>query len=161
MWTPDSWGEQFHAHTRHAPFLNGVRGSTSHAKESIAMITPDWTDDQPIYRQLRDKVASAIIEGALKEGEPLPSVRTIAVELQINPITASKAYQELVAEDLVEKRRGLGMFIIEGARSKLLVDERRRFLEIEWPRIAERIEALGLDIKDLLATATGKPGDPS
>lgn len=125
------------------------------------MIKPDWTDDQPIYRQLRDKVASAIIEGALKEGEPLPSVRNIAVELQINPITASKAYQELVAEELVEKRRGLGMFIIEGARGKLLADERRRFLETEWPRIVERIEALGLNMKELLSAAAGHEGNAS
>ncbi len=136
-------------------------GSVSLVNERIAMITPDWTDDQPIYRQLRDKVAAAIIEGALKEEEPLPSVRNIAVELQINPITASKAYQELVAEGLVERRRGLGMFIIEGARSRLLADERTRFLEIEWPRIVERIEALGLNMKELLVAATDNKGTSS
>lgn len=122
------------------------------------MITPDWTDDQPIYRQLRDKVAGAIIEGSLKEGEPLPSVRNIAVELQINPLTASKAYQELVNEDLVEKRRGLGMFVIDGARDKLLEAERRRFLEDEWPRIVERIQSLGLDARDLLRTISNGSG---
>ncbi|WP_390624420.1 GntR family transcriptional regulator [Iodidimonas nitroreducens] len=114
-------------------------------------MTSDWTDDQPIYRQLRDKVVNAIIEGDLKEGEALPSVRAIAVDLQINPITASKAYQELVAEGLVEKRRGLGMFIIDGARHRVLEDERRRFLQEEWPRIVERVLSLGLDRERLLA----------
>lgn len=123
------------------------------------MITSDWTDDQPIYRQLRDKVVGAILDGSLREGEPLPSVRTIAVELQINPITASKAYQELVADDLVEKRRGLGMFIVEGARGKLLEDERRRFLEDEWPRIIERIESLGIDRDTLLASFDKRKGN--
>ncbi len=136
-------------------------GSAPCADESIAMITSDWTDDQPIYRQLRDKVAAAILDGSLKEEEPLPSVRTIAVDLQINPITASKAYQELVAEGLVERRRGLGMFVIEGARRKLLADERRRFLDTEWPRIVERIEALELDMKDLMMVGTDRKGTPS
>ncbi len=125
------------------------------------MITPDWTDDQPIYRQLKDKVVRAILDGSLREGEPLPSVRTIAVELQINPLTASRAYQELAAEGLVEKRRGLGMYIVEGARKALLEAERRRFLEHEWPRILDRIRALGLDLESLAeashsVTGTGK-----
>lgn len=116
------------------------------------MITPDWTDDQPIYRQLRDKVVRALLEGSLKEGEPLPSVRTMAVELEINPLTVSKAYQELVAEGLVKKRRGLGMYIVEGAREALREAERRRFLEEEWPRVCERIRALGLDAKALMGS---------
>lgn len=120
------------------------------------MMTPEWTDDQPIYRQLKDKLVSAILDGSLAEGDALPSVRTIAVEMQINPITASRAYQELVAEDLVEKRRGLGMFIIEGARNRLLDAERRRFLEEEWPRILERIEALGFEPAELLAASRDK-----
>jgi len=114
------------------------------------MMTPDWTDDQPIYRQLKDKVMGAIIDGSLKEGEALPSVRTLAVEMEINPITASRAYQELVADDLVEKRRGLGMYVVKGAREKVLEAERRRFLDEDWPRIRERIEALGLDAETLL-----------
>jgi len=113
-------------------------------------MTLEWKEDQPIYRQLRDKVAAQIIKGSIKEGEPLPSVRTIAVDLQINPLTASKAYQELVDEDLVEKRRGLGMFVIKGARSKLLSLEKKKFLEEEWPEIAVRISALGLDVKELM-----------
>ena len=117
-------------------------------------MTPDWTEDQPIYRQLRDKVVDAIMDGSLKEGEPLPSVRTVAVELQINPITASKAYQELVGEQLVEKRRGLGMFVVEGARGRLLEAERRRFMEQEWPRFLERMKKLELDARELLKTVT-------
>ncbi|MBK1637837.1 GntR family transcriptional regulator [Rhodothalassium salexigens] len=122
------------------------------------MLSPEWTDDQPIYRQLRDKVVASILDGSLKEGEPLPSVRSVAVDLQINPITASKAYQELVMDQLVEKRRGLGMFVIDGARAKLLEGEKRHFLEQEWPRILQRIEQLGLTAEDLLARAP-KPGD--
>ena len=117
-------------------------------------MTPDWTEDQPIYRQLRDKVVDAIMDGSLKEGEPLPSVRTVAVELQINPITASKAYQELVGEQLVEKRRGLGMFVVEGARGRLLAAERRRFMEEEWPKVLERMKKLELDARELLKTVT-------
>ena len=113
-------------------------------------MTPDWTDDQPIYRQLKDKVVTAIMEGALAEGEALPSVRNVAVDMQINPITASKAYQELVMDGLVEKRRGLGMFVIEGARDKLLEAERARFIEEEWPRVLETIRRLGLDADELL-----------
>ena len=117
-------------------------------------MTPDWTEDQPIYRQLRDKVVDAIMDGSLKEGEPLPSVRTVAVELRINPITASKAYQELVGEQLVEKRRGLGMFVVEGARGRLLEAERRRFMEHEWPKVLERMKKLELDARELLKTVT-------
>jgi len=113
-------------------------------------MTPDWTDDQPIYRQLKDKVVTAIMEGALVEGEALPSVRNVAVDMQINPITASKAYQELVMDGLVEKRRGLGMFVIEGARDKLMEAERARFIDEEWPRVMETIRRLGLDVDALL-----------
>ncbi len=109
----------------------------------------EWKEDQPIYRQLRDRMAGSILEGSLKAGDALPSVRTLAVDLQINPLTASKAYQELVAEELVEKRRGLGMFVIDGARERLLKAERAHFLEEEWPAIVERVEALGLDMADL------------
>ncbi|MCK0070599.1 MULTISPECIES: GntR family transcriptional regulator [Kordiimonas] len=113
-------------------------------------MTPDWSDDQPIYRQLKDKVVTAIMEGNLPEGEALPSVRNVAVDLQINPITASKAYQELVMDGLVEKRRGLGMFVIEGAREKLLEAERAKFIEEEWPRVLETIRRLGFEPEDLL-----------
>ncbi|WND02815.1 GntR family transcriptional regulator [Temperatibacter marinus] len=119
---------------------------------------PEWTDDQPIYRQLRDKVAAAIVEGAIGEGENLPSVRNIAVEMQINPITASKAYQELVMEGLIEKKRGLGMYVVDGAREKLLVNEQEKFIKEEWPRIVETISRLGLDVKVLLDGANAKRG---
>ncbi|PCI61232.1 MAG: GntR family transcriptional regulator [Kordiimonadales bacterium] len=113
-------------------------------------MTPDWTDNSPIYRQLKDKVVTAIMEGALVEGEALPSVRSVAVDLQINPLTASKAYQELVMDGLVEKRRGLGMFVLEGARSKLIEAERERFITEEWPRVLETIRRLGLNTEELL-----------
>lgn len=116
-------------------------------------MTPDWTEDQPIYRQLKDKVVTAIMEGALAEGEALPSVRSIAVDLQINPLTASKAYQELVMDGLVEKKRGLGMFVIEGAREKLLEAERARFLEEEWPRVVDTINRLGFKADELLKSS--------
>lgn len=115
-------------------------------------MTLEWKEDQPIYRQLRDKVAAQILSGSIKEGEPLPSVRAVAVDLQINPLTASKAYQELVNEAVVEKKRGLGMYVVKGARSKLMNLEKKRFLEEEWPEIHARIKALGLKTGDLLKT---------
>lgn len=111
-----------------------------------------WTDDRPIYLQLKDQIHAMIMDGVLNEGEALPSVRKVAVEYQINPITASKAYAELVDEGLVEKRRGLGMFILDGARKNLLAVEQKAFLEVEWPRIMERITRLGLDTKTLLSS---------
>lgn len=117
-------------------------------------MTPDWTEDQPIYRQLKDKVVAAIMEGSLQEGEALPSVRNVAVDLQINPITASKAYQELVMDGLVEKKRGLGMFVVDGARSKLMEVERDRFMNEEWPRVMDTIRRLGLDAEMLLKNST-------
>lgn len=112
----------------------------------------EFKEDQPIYRQLRDHMAGAIIQGSLKEGEALPSVRTVAVDFQINPLTASKAYQELVSEELVEKKRGLGMFVVEGARSKLLEAEQKHFLDNEWPDILKRINSLEIDQNKLLAS---------
>lgn len=115
------------------------------------MIEARWDDNQPIYWQLREKTVAAILDGTLKEGQPLPSVRQVAVDFQINPLTVSKAYQSLVDDELVEKRRGVGMFVREGARSMLLESERNRFLNEEWPRLAERIDKLGLSIEDLLA----------
>src|SRR5512137_19816 len=111
-----------------------------------------WNDNQPIYRQLRDKVVAMILEGTLGEGEALPSVRSVAAEHTLNPLTVLKGYQQLVDEGLVEKRRGRGMFVTPGARVQLLSDERRRFLEHEWPRVRSTIERLGLDAGDLLKT---------
>jgi len=110
----------------------------------------EWNDSQPIYRQLRDRVIALILDGVLKEGDPLPSVRNVATEYRVNPITVLKSYQELVDEELVEKRRGLGMFIRPGARDLLLKGEREKFLADEWPRIRETIHRLGLDAKELL-----------
>jgi GntR family transcriptional regulator len=104
----------------------------------------EWNDSQPIYRQLRDRVVAMILDDVLKEGEPLPSVRTVAAEYRVNPLTVLKGYQQLVDEGLVEARRGLGMFVNPGARAMLLQSERRKFLDEEWPRIQDRIRRLGL-----------------
>jgi GntR family transcriptional regulator len=109
-----------------------------------------WNDNQPIYRQLRDRVVAMILDGVLKEGDPLPSVRNVAAEYRVNPLTVLKSYQGLVDEELVEKRRGLGMFIKEGARGLLLEGERQKFLAEEWPRIAANIQRLGLKPEELL-----------
>lgn len=109
-----------------------------------------WDDAQPIYQQLRDRTVARILGGELAEGDALPSVRQLAVDLQINPITVSRAYQLLVDENLVEKRRGLGMFVNTGARHQLLATERQQFVEQEWPRIIKRIEQLELDPEQLL-----------
>lgn len=104
----------------------------------------DWNDSQPIYRQIRDRVVALILDGVLKEGDPLPSVRTVATDSRVNPLTVLKAYQQLVDEQLVEKRRGLGMFINAGARDLLLRAERQRFLAEQWPEIRATIQRLGL-----------------
>jgi len=112
----------------------------------------EWTDSQPIYRQLRDRVVAMILDGVLSEGDPLPSVRTVAAEARINPLTVMKSYQQLADEGLVEKRRGLGMFINAGARALLLAAERQRFLEDEWPRVHATIKRLGLSAEELLGT---------
>ena len=120
-----------------------------------------WNDSVPIYRQLRERVVAMILDGALNEGDPLPSVRQVAGDFQINPLTVSKAYQELVDEQLVEKRRGLGMFVIDGARDALLKSERERFLREEWPALFARLQRKGLDLKTLMREAQGSTEDPS
>jgi GntR family transcriptional regulator len=124
---------------------------------------PKWNEDAPIYRQLRDRVVAMILEGALSDGDALPSVRNVAAEYRLNPLTVLKGYQELVDEGLVEKKRGRGMFVTEGARKNLLKDERQRFLETEWPKVAATIERLGLDAEALLArvsrSAEAGPGE--
>lgn len=117
-----------------------------------------WNDNVPIYRQLRDRVVAMILDGVLDEGDPLPSVRQVAADYQINPLTVSKSYQELVDEQLVEKRRGLGMFVNQGARDVLLKSERERFLREEWPGLAARIRRMGLDVERLLSQID-KPND--
>ncbi|MEM1173586.1 MAG: GntR family transcriptional regulator [Pseudomonadota bacterium] len=120
---------------------------------------PKWNEDQPIYRQLRDRVIAMILEGILGDGDALPSVRNVAAEYRLNPLTVLKGYQELVDEGLVEKKRGRGMFVTDGARKRLMIDERERFIEVEWPKILETIERLGLSADDLLSAASKKDGE--
>ncbi len=112
---------------------------------------PEWNDNLPIYRQLHDRVVAMMLDGLLKEGDALPSVRTIAAEYRVNPLTVLKAYQQLADEQLVEKRRGLGMYMNAGARSLLLKGERERFLTEQWPQIRATIQRLGLQPRDLLS----------
>jgi GntR family transcriptional regulator len=130
----------------------------------------EWNDSQPIYRQLRDRVVAMILDGVLKEGDPLPSVRNVAAEYRVNPLTVLKGYQQLVDEGLVESRRGLGMFINAGARSLLLQGERQKFLGEDWPRVYATIQRLGLRAEELLNgandrspadTAPSKPTEPN
>jgi GntR family transcriptional regulator len=116
----------------------------------------EWNDSQPIYRQLRDRVVAMILDGVLKEGDPLPSVRSVAAEYRVNPLTVLKGYQELVNEGLVESRRGLGMFINSGVRTLLLQGERQKFLTEEWPRVSATIQRLGLAADELLNRANGQ-----
>ena len=113
----------------------------------------EWNDSQPIYRQLRDRVVDMILDGVLKDGDPLPSVRNVAAEFRVNPLTVLKGYQQLVDEELVEKRRGLGMFVKTGARDVLLKGERQKFLAEQWPRIHATIQRLGLTPDELLSAA--------
>jgi GntR family transcriptional regulator len=113
-------------------------------------MNPEWNDSQPIYRQLRDRVAAMMLDGVLKEGDPLPSVRTVAAELRVNPLTVLKAYQQLVDEGLVEKRRGIGMYMSSGAHRLLLKGERERFLNEQWPQVLATIRRLGLKPEALL-----------
>jgi GntR family transcriptional regulator len=117
----------------------------------------EWNDSQPIYRQLRDRVVDMILDGLLKDGDPLPSVRNVAAEFRVNPLTVLKGYQQLVDEDLVEKRRGLGMFVKTGARDVLLKAERQKFLTEQWPRIHATIQRLGLTPDELLSAAPTRP----
>ena len=116
---------------------------------------PQWDNSQPIYRQLRDRVVAMILEGVLKEGDPLPSVRNVAADFRLNPLTVLKSYQQLV-----EKRRGLGMFVSPGARKALMKDERQRFLEDEWPKVYATIQRLGLSSEELLRAGKAAPAAP-
>ena len=109
-----------------------------------------WNDTSPIYLQLKARIVAMILDGLLKPGDAVPSVRQVAADFQLNPITVSRAYQELADEQLVEKRRGLGMYVLDGARDKLLASERERFMREEWPAMLERITQLGLDLDQLL-----------
>jgi GntR family transcriptional regulator len=118
---------------------------------------PEWSDSQPIYRQLRDLVVAMILDGLLKDGDALPSVRNVAAEYRVNPLTVLKAYQALVDDGLVEKRRGLGMYTTDGARARLMAGERQKFIEVEWPQILASIQRLGLKPEDLLRAAPAAP----
>ncbi len=118
---------------------------------------PEWNNGQPIYRQLRDRVVAMILEGQLKEGDPLPSVRNVSADSRVNPLTVLKAYQQLVDDFLVEKRRGLGMFVKSGARAQLMQGEREKFLTEQWPQVLATIRRLGLDARELLASSAAPP----
>ena len=111
----------------------------------------EWQDHLPIYRQLKDRISQMILDERVQPGDAIPSVRQIAAEYRLNPITVSRAFQEMVDEELIEKRRGLGMFVKDGARERLLQQERARFLNEEWPAMLERMHRLGLDPSTLLA----------
>lgn len=117
----------------------------------------NWNESLPIYRQLRDRVVAMILEGVLNDGDPLPSVRSVAAEYRLNPLTVLKGYQQLVDEQLVEKRRGRGMFVTNGARRALLKDERQHFLEEEWPKVGARIQRLGFETRELLEALAKAP----
>ncbi|MFS8138353.1 MAG: GntR family transcriptional regulator [Thermomonas sp.] len=114
------------------------------------MAAIEWSDGAPIYRQLKERVVAMLLDGVLKAGDALPSVRQVAAEYQLNPITVSRAYQELADDQLVEKRRGLGMYVTDGAATRLMISERERFLREEWPLVLERIQRLGLEPSELL-----------
>jgi GntR family transcriptional regulator len=121
----------------------------------------EWNDSQPIYRQLYDRVVAMILDGMLAEGDPLPSVRQVAADYRINPLTVLKSYQQLADEDLVEKKRGRGLFVNAGARQRLLQAERQRFLTEQWPKVVAAIQRLGLTPEDLLAASPKASGpDP-
>ncbi|QGX38778.1 GntR family transcriptional regulator [Permianibacter aggregans] len=118
----------------------------------------EWSEDTPIYKQLRERIVALILEGELTPGDALPSVRQVAADYRINPLTVTKAYQELSEENIVEKRRGLGLYVNEGAKEKLSGQLRHQFLSEEWPKILQRIELLGLTVEDLLAHSHGQGG---
>jgi len=121
----------------------------------------EWNDSQPIYRQLRDRIVAMILDGVLGEGDPLPSVRTVAAEYRVNPITVLKGYQQLVDEQLVETKRGRGMFIRPGAHALLLQGERQKFLQEQWPRIHATIQRLGLTAEELMDAAAAAAAPPA
>ncbi|MCU1313524.1 MAG: GntR family transcriptional regulator [Acidobacteriaceae bacterium] len=136
--------------------LSDPYGSSEHREYLKQRMDHEWNDSQPIYRQLRDRVVAMMLDGVLKEGDPLPSVRTVAAEYRVNPLTVLKGYQQLVDEQLVEKRRGLGMFIKVGAHGLLLEGERQRFLAEQWPVVYATIQRLGLKPEELLDAAANR-----
>ena len=112
--------------------------------------TPTWNEDQPIYRQIVDAVIGRILEGSYPEGELLPSVRQLATDFGVSPLTAAKVFQELAREELTEKKRGIGFEVRKGVRKALLQRERRKFLEQEWPELRARLKRMDIDIEDLM-----------
>jgi len=122
-------------------------------------VTVEWNDKLPIYRQLRDLVAQRIMDGTFPEGEAIPSVRQVAADYQINHLTVGKAYQELVDEGLLEKRRGLGMFVREGASGALTSNEKQQFIEEEIPAFAERAKLLGMQLREVADLLLGESGE--
>jgi GntR family transcriptional regulator len=137
-----------------------MTGAISREGYLEAMMDREWNDSQPIYRQLRDRVVAMILDGVLKEGDPLPSVRNVAAEYRVNHLTVLKGYQQLVDEQLVESKRGRGMFINAGARNLLLRGERKKFLAEEWPRVYATIQRLGLKAEELLDAAATRRRSP-
>lgn len=131
----------------------------THGRVTGTRMDAAWNDSQPIYRQLRDRVVALMLEDVLKEGDALPSVRTVAAEYRVNPLTVLKAYQQLVDEELVETKRGRGMFIKPGARDLLMAGERQKFLQEQWPRVYATIQRLGLSPEQLLKA--GEAGEES
>ena len=109
-----------------------------------------WQDARPIYLQIRDLIVGGIIDGTYNAGDSLPSVRALAADREVNPLTVSKAYQELQSQGLIAARRGLGLFVEPGAKEKLLKSERAAFIAEDWPRIRRHIDRLGLTVADLL-----------
>ena len=127
-------------------------------KSDLMELGTEWNDSQPIYRQLRDFIVTMILDGTLPEGGILPSVRHVASQFQVNPLTVLKSYQLLVGEGIVESRRGRGMFVLPGARKLLLKTERERFLQEEWPRVVDTLHRLGLSAEELLKGAPRESG---
>ncbi len=122
-------------------------------------MTLQWNDDQPIYRQIRDKIVSLILQGVFNEGDAIPSVRQLASEYQINHLTVSKAYQELVLEQWVEKRRGLGMFVMAGARENIIQKERKKFMDDELPAFLLRLSELEVDSAEVIKKIQEQSGE--
>jgi GntR family transcriptional regulator len=120
----------------------------------MSAIEHAWNENQPIYRQLRERLSDMIIDGVIAEGAAMPSVRTISLELKINPITVSRAVQELEEQGVLEKRRGLGMFVRAGARDKLQSVERDKFLQEQWPQLRQKIQRLELDLAQLMQSTS-------
>ena len=116
----------------------------------------EWNENQPIFLQIRQRLVEMILKGQVKPGEALPSIRQASADLAVNPLTVTKAYQSLVDQGVVEKKRGMGMYVSEGAHLALLEQEREAFLSEVWPRIRKQIEALNLDLETLMKSEADK-----